>query len=411
MNNYYALDNMGKFYSCISTKKHQTVFCYSCELYENVDDKILLEAFKETINTYPYFYVQLKRGLFWYYLEESLKEVKVYKESRRVCERIYKNEDDILVNVTYYKNRINFNVSHIISDGLGSLEFFKTLITNYISIKHNIKVKEKKLPSEYEKTEDAYLKYFKRGIKDNLKHGSIYRYKGKKYKDATRFIEARLSAKAILNEAHKYDTTLTIYLLSLFIYSHLSHMKEIDLKKEIKIDLPVNLRSYFKTNTNKNFFGLTYINYKFNSKNDTLEDIIPEVKKQLDNKLKDEYLLARASKMVALQKLYSARLLPLSIKNLGLRIIERYTRTLSTSSLSNVGKFVVDKNIEKHISNVNVLASTDKYQITIISIKDTLSIGIANIFKQNEVIKEFVRNLAKITEVVVNANEVPKDEM
>lgn len=411
MNNYYNLDNMGKFYSCISTKKHQTVFSFSVTLEDEIDPKILLVALKETIKIYPYFYVHLKKGLFWYYLEESLREVKVYKETRRICERIYKNENDILFNVTYFNNRINFNVSHIISDGLGSVEFFKTLVTFYISKKYKIKIEEQDYPSEYEKVEDSYLKYFKKVKTKKLKSGKVYKYKGKKFKDSTRFLEVHLKSKDILKEAHKYDTTLTIYLLSLLIYSHLPHLKDNELEKEIKVDLPVNLRNYFQSKTSKNFFGLTYINYKFNSRDDKLEDVIESVKKQLDIKLRDEYLMARANKMVSIQKWISARVLPLTIKNIGLRIIDHFTRTMATTSLSNVGLVKLDKNIEKYIKEINVLTSTDKYQFTVISIKDELMIGVSSIFKQNEIVKEFIRNLAKISEVTVNSNEVDENEM
>ena len=66
----------------------------------------------------------------------------VKKEDLPICYKLYDNSSDFLYRVTYYKKRINFELSHIISDGLGSLEFFKLLINNYINIRYDLKIKD-----------------------------------------------------------------------------------------------------------------------------------------------------------------------------------------------------------------------------------------------------------------------------
>jgi len=80
----------------------------------------------------------LKKGFFWYYLDETRKKCKITKENLPVCFKIYNNSDDFLYRISYYQKKINFEVSHILSDGRGSIEFFKLLLTNYISIKYNL---------------------------------------------------------------------------------------------------------------------------------------------------------------------------------------------------------------------------------------------------------------------------------
>lgn len=54
-------------------------------------------------------------------------------------------------------------------------------------------------------------------------------------------------------------------------------MKELELNKSIKIDIPVDLRQFFKSSTSRNFFGLRSVTYKFDSKNYDFADVIHSV--------------------------------------------------------------------------------------------------------------------------------------
>ena len=83
--------------------------------------------------------MSFKKGFFWSYLETSDKKVRVELENNPICFKIYKDEDDILFRVNFYKRRINFEVSHILSDGRGSLNFFKCLVYKYLILKYNIR--------------------------------------------------------------------------------------------------------------------------------------------------------------------------------------------------------------------------------------------------------------------------------
>ena len=95
-------------------------------------------------------------------------------------------------------------------------------------------------------------------------------------------------------------------------------MKERELSKNIKIDIPVDLRTIYKSSTLKNFFALSTITYKVPSKDTKIEDIIKYVKKYLKENLTEEQLSPRVNKMEGFEKLIAARLLPLIIKEIGI---------------------------------------------------------------------------------------------
>lgn len=406
--NWYKLDNVGKFYSSIGDKESQQVFRYSITLKETVEPNILQDALDATIEVFETFNVNLKKGLFWYYLEETNKKYIVTKENLPICYKIYNTSNDFLYRVSYYNKRINFEISHILSDGRGSIEFFKTLINNYLKIKYNLKEIDPTTNTSYiEKSEDSFAKYYKKTKVTTKNPKNIYLYKGRKHLNKIRYLEAHLSVKDVLELAHKQDATLTSLIVSVLIYSMKDVMTEAELKKNIKIDIPVDLRQYYKSFSSKNYFGLTSVVYKFKSREDTLKDIIKSINEQFKTNLTPEKLSERVNQMVAFEKNIFCRITPVFLKNWALSIISFFSNRMSTSCVSNIGKIAFDKNETKYIENINILTSTPSFQFTLCSFEDDLSIGISSKYKYNEIIKNFCNYFSKQDiEMTINVSEV-----
>lgn len=405
---WYTLDNIGKFYSSIASRQVQNVFRYSATIKDYIDEKCLQNALDETIELFPNFNVNLKTGVFWYYLDETDKKQKVTLENLPICCKLYNNSDDFLYRVSFYKNRINFEVSHILSDGRGSVEFFKVLISNYIKIKYELDniniITDSSFP---ELSEDSFSKYYEKPKKSNVKHDKTYRYRGHKIQTKTRFMECHLSVSDVLNLSHKYNATITEFLVSVLVYSFEDNLTSKDLNKTIKIDIPVDLRSFYKSTSSKNFFGLTSITYKFKTREDSLDDIILDVKKQFKTNLTANKLSERANKMIAFEKNPLCRICPIFFKNFILKIIDYFTSNMNSTVISNIGKITLDKEIEKYIKDINVLTSTKEFQFTLCSFKNDLSIGISSRYKYNVIIKNFCRFFTdQNIKALVNVSEV-----
>ena len=405
---WYKLDNVGILYASITKKNSPNVFRYSVEIKDNIDKNILQESLNDTLEIYPNFNVNLKKGFFWYYLQETNKIPKVTIENLPICHNIYNNEDDHLFRLSYYKNKINFEICHILSDGRGSIEFFKLLINNYISLKYKIKdfhiiTKSSRL----EKVEDSFDKYYQKKIYKNNNKLKIYNYKGKKMKNQTLFMECHMDVNKVLSLAHQYKTTLTSLLVSILILSFKEELSTKDLNKTIKIEIPVDLRRYFNSKSSKNFFGLAYVFYKFNNKDDTLEDIISKVNKQFKEKINLDEISKRTNQMVGFTKNVFCRFVPISIKNIVLSIIYKKSIKMSTTCLSNIGKIEFNDKISKYIQSINILTSTNTFQFTVCSCNNDLSIGISSKYKYNNIIKNFCRYFSTNNiEITINVNEV-----
>lgn len=406
MGKWYKLDNVGILYASTSSRRVPNVFRYSAKLTEDIDEKVLQQALEKTIIVYPNFNVNMKKGVYWYYLEEVAKAPKVQKERLPICYRIYNNADDFLYRVTYFENKINFEITHILSDGRGSVQFFQLLVSNYIKIKKSLNVDLIVKNSELEKTEDSFEKYYSKKAKNFTSNSKLYRYKEAMLKDQIRYMECHLNSKQVLEMAHKYNTTLTIFLIAVLIYSFKDILKTKDYNKAIKIDVPVDLRKFFKSSSTRNFFGLVFVEYKFHG-DDTLEEIIEELKKQFEEKITPEKLAYRMNMMMSFEKNIILKFVPLLLKNIILRLINHYISKMNTSCFSNLGIISFEPEIEKYIEKISIVTSTDSFQFVSCSFKENLTIGISSVFKNNDVIKNFCRFFSQNgLEVNIDVSEV-----
>jgi hypothetical protein len=65
----------------------------------------------------------------------------------------------------------------------------------------------------------------------------------------TKLIEGTMSTKKVIDLSHKYNTTVTIFLTSLLIYSIIEDMPHKSKNLPVVISVPINLRQYFKSYT------------------------------------------------------------------------------------------------------------------------------------------------------------------
>lgn len=160
------LDNAAKIFPPTSNKQDTKVFRFACQLNERVEQEILQQATEKTLETFPIFRSVLKHGLFWYYLEKTDLVPVVEPEYRPACGPLYDPASrNLLFEVTCWRNRINLEVYHSLTDGTGALQFLKTLVCNYLSIKYPQLSEELMAGIQYdasvsERDEDSFLKYY-----------------------------------------------------------------------------------------------------------------------------------------------------------------------------------------------------------------------------------------------------------
>ena len=404
---WFKLDNAAKIFPPVSNKKDPKVFRFVCVLKENIDKDILQESVQEALNFFPNFRSILKKGFFWHYLETTDFNPIIKEEKKDICSPIYnKKKKKLLFRVNYYKNRINLEVYHALTDGTGALEFLKTIVHIYISKKHNIEEFNFDYDASLnEKSSDSFNKYYKFQLNKIEKSNKVYRIKGEKL-DKIRVINGCMNTKDLVDLAHKYNTTLTGLIVSIYILAIKENMNLKDENKYICIDIPVNLRKYFKSQTARNFFSV--IKLKYNG-SDNLEDIIKYVDKNLKEELKKDNLFKTMNKYATFEHNFLIRLIPLFIKNFILKIIIKFVKT--TSTVTNLGIIKVDDSIKDYIDSFEVYVSTDKMQISMCSYLDKLNISFSSIFDSMDIIKNFYRKLSSFgIDIIITTNKIEGKE-
>ena len=94
-------------------------------------------ALDQTIRQFPFFCAVLRKGLFWYYLEDLKIRPQVLPEYKPPCSEIYRGDHkDLLFEITYFGRRVNLEIYHALADGTGALLFLRTLILYYLKEKY-----------------------------------------------------------------------------------------------------------------------------------------------------------------------------------------------------------------------------------------------------------------------------------
>ncbi len=402
---WYKLDNSAKIMPSMTNSLNTNVFRLVCSLNEEVNLEILNVALKATCEEFPIFLCTMKSGLFWHYLETSNVVPVALQEHTNPCSKL---DGPLLFRVSYYKKRINLDVYHVLTDGNGALEFLKYLVAYYLDLVHDSSFHDEiNRASKYAKESDDFKRFSKGSRKIKMsKNKAAYKLKfPRKESTVGDVLEVHMSVKEIKELAHKYDTTVTIYLTAVLISSILASARVKDLKKPIGITIPIDLRGVFPSETIRNFFYTISIQYKYDER-DTFEDIIEFLKRRFKEEFAKDNLQALLDSYMALEKILLLRIIPNVLKDVILGVITGFRNT-ETMTFSNLGVVRMPKEYAKYIESFSGIMSTVDMHLTTMSYGDELVLGFMTHFTTNEIERNMVRFLqnAGIKRVKIVSNK------
>lgn len=397
------LDNAAKIFPPTSNDRDTKVFRFACELFERVEPFLLQEALDETIEVFPLYKSVLRKGFFWYYFETSNLHPVVEEEALPVCAKIYnENRRNLLFRVLYYKNRISLEIFHALSDGTGALWFMKSLLYRYLIRKYKDTLSYQKLKFDYEasvrqKMDDSFLKYYTgKRISLVVNNERAYHIRGtRREENRMQLLEGTMSVKAVLGAAHEYNTTLTVYVTALFMYSIYKNMSERGKRRPVVLSVPVNLRNYFESESARNFFSTINISYHFGKNRTDMEEVIKSVSESFARELTEERLKNQIERLAALEHNVFARAVPLALKDLTLQLANRINERGITAALSNVGKITIPAEFTPYIRQFDVFTSARRPQICMCSYGDNLVISFTSPYSDTDIQKTFFQTLSK----------------
>ena len=345
---WMPLDNAALIFPAIRRKNWNNVFRQSVTLTEPVDPVLLQRAVDELMPRFPSFYLQLRRGVFWYYLEEvgsppQVQEDYAYPltfmtraEMRRCCFR-----------VLYYRNRIAVEFFHVLSDGDGAMIYLKTLTAHYLTLRYGVAIPptdgvlDVRADPDPGELEDSFQRY----AADHpafCPEAEAYRLPGKRELGRfMRLITGVIPGEALHAAAKAHGCTVTVFLSAVMAECILAMQQAQTPKnrqKPVKITVPVDLRRLFPSRTLRNFVLTVNPGVDPRLGSYTLAELCETFTHQLAAETTPQRMAGRIAENVVPQKNKLLKAVPVLLKTPVMRAVyHRRGEKLGCLNVSNLG--------------------------------------------------------------------------
>jgi hypothetical protein len=391
---WFALDNAAKIFPAIISNDVTAVI----RLAATFKSPVNIDAFRRSVlkaeKRFPYYLVQLKKGFFWYYLEHLPHHISLETDDKTCCRKFRKG--DLLLRFLIWHNTISLEVSHILTDGGGAFEFFKTVLILYFrecgkGIPADFPYKKPTEPYSEEEYEDAYKRYFKEEIPPMVKRSKAFHIPFP-VKDSPRFDQMKVivSMNDIKRVAKERNVSITVFLVAVYLYTlqdifeGLSSFARLKKHKMLRVQVPVNLRNIFASGTMRNFSLFVMPEIDLRLGHYSFEEILRSVYHQMQLETEEKLINKNISRNVGSEKKLYVRSIPLFLKSLILKI---KFNSLGTSQYSgvvtNLGKVELPPEISERIDHFLMTAPPPNKMLKIscaaIGFEDKLALSFGNI--------------------------------
>ena len=451
---WYELDAFAKTYSSIISEGRTTCFRLSALFSENIDLEILKNVVISLEKKYPFYNSELKKGIFWNYLQQKKTHFMIEEEKTYPCTDIQKDNP---LRIIYFNNKLSIEIAHFLTDGKGAALFFQDLIEEYLEKKYFwenfekdktdslIDKTEKKKEVEIEKINkiinfgkkinknekdfenkkseknffektrellgndsvlknsqkneyvDLYEKYMRKVSKETTIKSAFHLPMKILEKGQYHITTGEIDVESLKEESKKYGTTIGKYLLSVYFKILLDRYSQA--KNPIVIGVPVDLRKIFEETTYRNFFINITPSMDASLGAYTLSEIITYL---------DNYFALKITKKEFYKSIYKAmnpmqniiiKSVPYLIKRMFFPFIfDYYGERGYTTGFSNLGIFKVNKKYEKYLKGFRFLPPPSKrckIKMGVVSDFNKVYVNFGNLTANYDIERDFFVYLRK----------------
>ena len=347
---WMRLDNAAKIYPAAKRRNWNNFFRLSATLTEPVDTEVLRRALDVTVRRFPSIAVRLRRGAFWYYLEEIPKAPAIQAEkSCPLAHAPFYEVRQCAFRVLVYHERIAVEFFHALTDGAGALVFLKSLLAEYLSQKYGLAIPAEKgvlgrleEPSA-EEVEDSFARYAG-DVKLSRREATAYHLSGTPEPDGYKdIVTMMIPADKLRDCARGFGISVTELLCAAMMQAILDiQAKDVPrraARKPVKVLLPVNLRTLFPSATLRNF--ASYITPEIDPRmgDCSFDELCQLVHHKMGMENNRRTMRAKFAANVASERSPVLRVMPLFIKNIAMKaVFDTVGECKSCLCLSNLGR-------------------------------------------------------------------------
>lgn len=387
---WMRLDNAAKIYPAARTQHWSNVFRLSATLKEEIDVEIMQSALDVTVRRFPMIAVRLRRGTFWYYLQQLEQAPEIRAENSFPLAKMSKAEARrCALRVIVYKNRVAVEYFHSLTDGTGGLVFLKTLVAEYLQQKYDMPIPSGdgilprlEMPRQ-EELEDSFLKYAG-PVTLSRKEDDAWHITGTPEQDNFLHLTCfTLSAQQVLEAAHKHNITVTAFLAAVMTDAIQQLQKEqvpnIRRRKAIKVQIPINLRKIFPSESMRNFAFYTTPQINTCLGEYSFEEICKIVHHWMGYDITPQRMSMKIAANVNAERNIFVKLMPLFVKNIVMKaVFNAIGECKSCLSLSNLGMVKLPREMEQHLQRLDFVLGVQAaapYNCGVIGFQDKIYVN------------------------------------
>ena len=418
---WMRLDNAALIFPAAQRKHWSNAFRLSFTFRDPVDPALLQQALDHVAPRFPSVCVRLRRSTFWYYLEEVDRPPAVREDSYQPLIPMSRNDiRRCAIRVLYYRSRMAVEFFHAVTDGTGGMVFAKTLAAEYVRLRYGadvpathgvLDIRESPKPEEMEDS-------FQRNVgpvaapRDD---GNVYRYRGTLEPD--RFLHVTLGtvdSEALHSRSHALGVTVTAYLTAVLLQSLLELQAENvprrQRRKNVKIQIPVNLRKLYDSRTMRNFVAVANVGVDPRLGDYTLEELAKLVHHQMHLSITPKNMQAIFTPNVTSEQNPVLKIVPLFLKNIIMRaVFDTIGERVASMTLSNLGRVELPEAMAPFVERVEFVLgpqSTAPYNASVTSWQGKTFINIVRNTVEPRLEEIFFTKLVKLgCRVTVESND------
>lgn len=405
---WMRLDNAAKIYPAARREGWSNVFRLSATLTEEVDKETLQSALDVTVRRFPSIGARLRRGIFWYYLQQLERAPAISKEYSYPLTPMGRKEiRQCAFRVIAYKNRIAVEFFHSLTDGSGALIFLKTLVAEYLQQRYSLRIPAQmgvlgrlEEPSE-EELEDSFHKYAG-PLNASRKENDSWHVSGTPEPRGRLTVTClQLPVREALAKAKEHQVSLTAFLAAVMLMAlqnlQLEEIHEQRRRPSIKVLIPVNLRSLFPSKTLRNFAFYTTPEIRPKLGYYSFEEICKIVKHWMGVEITPKIMGTKIATNVSDERSLLVKLIPLPLKNMVMKaIFDAVGEKKSCLSISNLGAVQLPEEMKPYVQRMDFILgvqASHPNNCGILSFGDTLYINFIRNIRQSDLESHFYRVL------------------
>ncbi len=404
---WYQLDNAAKIFPGQNSRTWSNVFRVGVELHEKVQPDKLKTALNQVLPRFPTFDVKMKNGFFWHYFDKNPQQAQVQPDVKNICYRInFKENRGFLFRVYYHENRIAVDFYHALGDGYANTVFVSTLAAQYLrlcgaEIGCGGAVLDLSEPPRAEEQIDAYQQYASSKAKYDRRDRSMYHAVGiKEGRHLCNYTIGVMQVDELRTIARQYHATLTEYLVALLLDIHYhKQLSEEKKQKELCVQVPVNLRKHFPSETLRNFVVCARVKLNPAMGLYSFEEIVRQVQLQMNLQNEPKFLNSMMTQNLSIERNPILRAVPLPIKDLGVGISFFFTAEQTTTALlSNIGRVELPQEMYPYIEKYMFFTGPGQLnggRCGVISCGDKLCLTVSNCYKETDIERALFTRLVK----------------